>query len=241
MEMYHAHQFKKRVIVVNNYVIFSFDDNTIHDRRMVELLNKYNFKGTFHINTGKLDKEGFITKLELSDLYIGHEVSIHTVNHPYLTKLSDKEIINEISKDKEVLIKLSKQEVIGMSYPFGDYDDRVIKLAKKCGIKYSRTVNDTFKSESIIKDYMKWNPTIHYSNSDFYQNDQIKDSMGIPSRNIMNSTDLNKDSLLFIWTHTWELGESIQKWYEIEELIKKLKNDNYISVTCREYYEKKTK
>ena len=221
---------------MSNYVIFSFDDNTIHDRRMVELLNKYTFKGTFHINTGKLDKEGFITKLELSDLYERHEVSIHTVNHPYLTKLTDEEIRKEILLDKEVLVTLSNQDVIGMSYPFGDYDDRVIKLAKECGIKYSRTVNDTFKSESDILDYMKWNPTIHYSNGDFYNNNQIKDRMGIPSSNIMNSKDLTRDTLLFIWTHTWELGESIKKWYEIEELIKKLKKDNYISVTCREYY-----
>ncbi len=86
---------------------------------------------------------------------------------------------------------------------------------------------------------MKWNPTIHYSNGDFYNNNQIKDRMGIPSSNIMNSNDLTKDTLLFIWTHTWELGESIKKWYEIEELIKKLKKDNYISVTCRQYYKLK--
>ena len=209
---------------MSNYVIFSFDDNTIHDRRMVELLNKYNFKGTFHINTGKLDKKGFITKIELSELYNRHEVSIHTVNHPYLTKLSDEEIVKEINEDKEELSLLSKQDIIGMSYPFGDFDDRVIKLAKECGIKYSRTINDTFKSESDIKDYMKWNPTIHYSNGDFYNNDQIKDRMGIPSSNIMKSNALIKDSLLFIWTHTWELGESIQKWYEIEELIKIMNN-----------------
>ena len=224
---------------MSNYVIFSFDDNTIHDRRMVKILNKYNFKGTFHINTGKLDNEGFITKSELNNLYNKHEVSIHTVNHPHLTKLTDEEIRKEILLDKEVLIKLSKQEVIGMSYPFGDYDDRVIKLAKEYGIKYSRTVNDTFKSGADILDYMKWNPTIHYSNGDFYNNNQIKDRMGIPSSNIMNKNELIKDSLLFIWTHTWELGESIKKWYEIEELIKKLKKDNYISVTCREYYKLK--
>ena len=221
---------------MNKYLILSFDDNTVHDRRMVKLLNKYDFKGTFHINTGKLDKEGFITKAELHNLYKGHEVSVHTVNHPYLTSISDEEVIKEIKTDKLLLEQLSKQDVIGMSYPFGDYDDRVIELAKECGILYSRTVNDTFMSESSVKNYMRWNPTIHVSNADFYKNDQIKNRMGLSSSNIITSSSLNDDILLFIWTHTWELGESLEKWYEIEELFKKLSEDEFISVTCREYF-----
>ena len=49
--------------------------------------------------------------------------------------------------------------------------------------------------------------------------------MGIPSSNIMNNDKEAKDSLLFVWTHTWELGENIKKWYEMEEFIKKLKKD----------------
>ncbi len=226
---------------MSNYVIFSFDDNTIHDRRMVELLNKYNFKGTFNINTSNLDKKGFITKTELRNLYYGHEVSIQPTYFPDIFKLSDENIKKEINNDKELLSLLSEQDIIGMSYSFEDEDDRVINIAKECGINYSRTINDTFKSETNVNNYMKWNPTLHYSNGNFYSNDQIKDRMGIPSSNIMNQSSIKSDSLLFLWTHTWEFGESIQKWYEFEELIKKIINDNYISVTCKEFHQKKTK
>ena len=37
------------------YFLLSFDDGTIYDRRFVALLNEYNFKGTFNLNSGLED------------------------------------------------------------------------------------------------------------------------------------------------------------------------------------------
>lgn len=37
------------------YFLLSFDDGTIYDRRFVELLNKYNIRGTFNLNSGLED------------------------------------------------------------------------------------------------------------------------------------------------------------------------------------------
>lgn len=36
---------------------FSYDDGQIHDRRLVEILNRYGMKGTFHLNSGKLAQD----------------------------------------------------------------------------------------------------------------------------------------------------------------------------------------
>ena len=35
---------------------FSYDDGTIHDRRLAALLNEYGMKGTFNLNYGLLGK-----------------------------------------------------------------------------------------------------------------------------------------------------------------------------------------
>ena len=38
-------------------ITFSFDDGVIQDRRLVALMDKYNLKGTFNLNSGMLGKK----------------------------------------------------------------------------------------------------------------------------------------------------------------------------------------
>lgn len=40
---------------------FSFGDGKIHDRRIVQRFEKYGLKGTFHLNSGRLGKEPFVS------------------------------------------------------------------------------------------------------------------------------------------------------------------------------------
>ena len=44
-------------------LILSFDDGTISDRRLVQLMNNYELKGTFHLNSNKLDTKDYLTTL----------------------------------------------------------------------------------------------------------------------------------------------------------------------------------
>ena len=37
------------------YLLLSFDDGTVYDGRLVELLNRYGLKGTFNLNSGLED------------------------------------------------------------------------------------------------------------------------------------------------------------------------------------------
>ena len=48
-------------------VTMSYDDGTIHDRRLVEIFNKYGIKGTFHLNSGFLGHDGRLTADELKN------------------------------------------------------------------------------------------------------------------------------------------------------------------------------
>ena len=50
---------------------FSYDDAQVFDRELVRIFNKYNVKGTFHLNSGTLSekrdgKEFFISKEEVA-------------------------------------------------------------------------------------------------------------------------------------------------------------------------------
>jgi peptidoglycan/xylan/chitin deacetylase (PgdA/CDA1 family) len=87
------------------YFLLSFDDGTIYDRRFVQLLNRYGFRGTFNLNSGLEDfvwyYEGSfpVRRQILSETvmqYRGHEVASHSLHHHWLNTLTPPEISREI-------------------------------------------------------------------------------------------------------------------------------------------------
>lgn len=74
----------------------SYDDGRIADRRLVEIFNKYGIKGTFNINSGLLGTSDRLSMDEIRELYKGHEVAIHTLTHPTLTRCPNEQIVYEI-------------------------------------------------------------------------------------------------------------------------------------------------
>ena len=166
------------MVIVMKYFLISFDDNTVHDRRVVELLEKYGLKATFFINSGTVGKPGYITKKELKTLYKGQELGSHTINHTNLIELDKDEVIHQIKEDIEFIEVYSEKKVHGFAYPFGEYNDTVIKVLKDLGIKYART---TMKSETTDRphDFYKWHPTLHYSGLAFDTSDREGRNRGI--------------------------------------------------------------
>ncbi|MCL6459167.1 MAG: polysaccharide deacetylase family protein [Gorillibacterium sp.] len=142
-------------------VTLSFDDGREDDRRLVQVLNTYNLKGTFHLNSGSLGKEKFVTMEEAATLYQGHEISVHTVTHPFLDQISPECIVREIRDDRIALERLAGYPVRGMSYPFGLYTNEVVQLLPSLGIEYARTVLSTGKF-NLPQDYLQWHPTCHH-------------------------------------------------------------------------------
>ena len=194
---------------------FSYDDNQIFDRRLVEILNQYGLKGTFHLNSGmigtKNEQDEFVTWDEIKELYKDHEVACHGYNHPFFGQLPKGELEYEIVEDKKKLEDTVKYPVRGMSYPFGEYSDEVINTAKVAGIEYSRTVGDT-GNFSWPTDFMKWNPTCHH-NEAFRNKDLLNNFINPPSY-------LNLP-LFYIWGHSFEFHRE-NTWEEMEKLCEKL-------------------
>ncbi len=68
------------------YFIFSIDDGTIYDQKVIDIFNRYHIKGTFNLNSGLGDYVWYlndmpIRRLKLEDnasLYDGHEVTSHS-------------------------------------------------------------------------------------------------------------------------------------------------------------------
>jgi peptidoglycan/xylan/chitin deacetylase (PgdA/CDA1 family) len=187
----------------NKAITLSFDDGTVTDRRFVAKLNEYGLKGTFHLNSGFFGRAGYIEANEVATLYKGHEVSVHTFNHPFLEQSPPDQIAQTILTDRKELEALTGYPVRGMSYPFGTYNDRVIAMLPSLGIEYARTVASHGRFD-MPDDLYRWHPTCKH-----LQMVETAETF------IAYQPLFSKMALLYVWGHTAEF-ERDQNWELID-------------------------
>ena len=212
-------------------VTFSFDDGVTQDRRLVQLFNKYGLKCTWNLNSLSLDFPGMIeyqgktathdkvSVYEVKALYAGHEVAVHTTYHPDLVKESDESVIRNVEDDRIFLEKLVGYPIVGMAYPFGTYDDRVVNLLKtKTKMQYSRTVWATYSFSKQKNDLLRFRPSVHCL--DFENVERLVDEF--------LKLNPKEDAVLYIWGHAYEFDFD-NTWDWFEGILKKLsfKEDIY--------------
>lgn len=70
----------------------------------------------------------------------GYEILSHSVSHPFLTDIDDERLQNELSKSKRDLERIVNHEVWAISYPYGEYDERVCRATRQAGYKMGFTI-----------------------------------------------------------------------------------------------------
>jgi peptidoglycan-N-acetylglucosamine deacetylase len=138
----------------------SFDDGRSEDRMLVDMLNRHGLKATFNLNSTFLGRPDRVSPDELTTLYAGHEIGVHTLTHPHLTQLSDEAVLREVADDRRALEQMTGVIMRGMGYPFSDFDDRVKRLVAAAGLRYARTNRQT-PDFSLPADWLAWHPTGH--------------------------------------------------------------------------------
>lgn len=184
---------------------FSFDDGRDHDRRLVELFNRYGFRGTFHLNSGHLGNSGYITAEEAATLYAGHEISAHTVRHPFLEQSPPDRIVMEIMEDRLALEALAGYPVRGMSYPFGTWNEQVVAMLPTLGIEYARTTRSTGQF-GMPGNFLLWSPSCHH-----------KQMVELGQQLIDHQPRHSRMALLYVWGHSYEF-ENDNNWELVERL-----------------------
>ena len=184
----------------------SYDDGRTQDRRLIDIFNQNGIKGTFHLNSGLFDRGDRVLPEEIPDLYKGHEVAVHTVNHARLKSLSDDEIVKEVMDDIKNLEELVEYEVRGMAYPYNEVDDRVLRIIReRTPIKYARTTHATFGMD-LQKELLLFKPSCRYGDEEMYM---------LADKLIEDKTD--RPMLLYIWAHTYEFDYKPDKYKEFEK------------------------
>lgn len=86
--------------------------------------NRWNYKATYITPT--------LSRLQIKKMSRkGHLIGSHGRTHQCLTKLTERELLNEIVESKRKLEKIVNKEVGFFAYPFGYHDERVRDLTSK--------------------------------------------------------------------------------------------------------------
>ena len=120
------------------YFIFSIDDGTIYDKKVIEIFNRYHIKATFNLNSGLGDFVWYLNEMpirrlklfENKELYNGHEVASHSLSHPHLTSCPGEIVVKEVGEDIANLESIFNEEINTFAFPFDDFDERCIDIIK---------------------------------------------------------------------------------------------------------------
>jgi peptidoglycan/xylan/chitin deacetylase (PgdA/CDA1 family) len=184
-------------------ITFSFDDGTEYDRKIIELLKKYNFYTIFYI---PISSWGFNNL----DIYKQYEIGGHTWSHPSdLRILSDNELKHEIIDAYNELSKYKKLK--WFCYPRGRYNQRVIDYVKKAGFERARTTKIGFVATPYEVEGYHLYQRKEYGTIDWLEY-------------ISEVVERNPFRWLHIWGHSQEI-EKYNQWGKIKKLFEKI-NEN---------------
>ena len=224
---------------MNTYLLFpegkekaltlSYDDGVDTDIRFIELLEKFNIKCTFNINSGCFSPEGSVrpesqvhfrlSESEVKNVYDNPlcEVATHGFTHPFLNYQPTAHCMLEILKDRQTLEKLFGRIIRGHAFPFGTYNDDVVDILKQAGIVYARTT-ESHHSFKIPSDWLRMGATCHHNDPEL---------MNLAEK-FINGNVVNNDGWLFyLWGHTFEFRKN-NNWNVIEEFFTKTANNNNV-------------
>lgn len=188
-------------------ITMSYDDGMIFDVRLAQIFRDNGLRGTFHLNASRLNDSSHVNTADFAEVYATHEVSCHTVTHPFPTDLPDIRVLHEIIEDRRVLEAACGYVVRGMSYPFGNYDSRVISLFCAAGMEYSRTTRAT-NAFHLPENFMEWHPTCHHNGNIM----EKLEAFYTPSR-------YDRMQLFYVWGHSYEFDRE-NNWNLIEEFAR---------------------
>ncbi len=120
-------------------IVLTFDDGYGgHYEYAYPLLKKYGYPAVFAIHTSSVGINAGRTHLTWQQLQIMANdplitISSHSKTHPALTKISDKQLYQEVVESKRTLETKLARQIIYFTYPYGNYDERVKKVVNEAG------------------------------------------------------------------------------------------------------------
>lgn len=116
-------------------VVLTFDDGyASHFDLVVSLLLRYRFTGTFFITVDRIGRSGYLSWEQARKLiFLGMEVGSHGLSHRPLIGLSPQDLLEELTRSKQVLEEHLGVPIRALAAPGGFWNQRVTAAARQAG------------------------------------------------------------------------------------------------------------
>ncbi len=205
----------------------SYDDGSVYDIPLTEILNRYGIKATFNITGAPFTRDGdgwhmTAEQVRESILAGGHEIAVHGQRHIAPGCVTAVEGINDILECRKTLERVFGGIVRGMAYP----DSGITRLVggvtledieayiKMMGIVYSRTLGCDNCRFEMPSDWLRWMPSAHHTNPKLFEYLELflkNDNPEAPPK--------GEPKLFYLWGHSFEFDKN-NNWDLIEEFCK---------------------
>lgn len=107
-----------RVLVSGNYIAMTFDDgpHPQNTPRLLDMLRARNIKATFYVIGRSVDLYPQVVRRTVAE---GHEIGNHSQTHRLLSKLSDEEVRQEMSRCRDAVGRAAGVQPRTMRPPYG--------------------------------------------------------------------------------------------------------------------------
>jgi len=224
-------------------VILSFDDGSVEDEKLVDILHQYGYTCTLFVPKNNREGRKTISKSLLRDLSAHVEIGSHTLNHTYLTNIPFESAIEEVWAGHDYIEDAIGKRSNKFCYPGGKYtgelDDKI-----KTKIKYRRTIENfrfSVVDETLMPTFLQFYPhdrvtyfrniirNMAFSKIRFLGKPNFKQ---ILKKNIQKASD---NHVFHIWGHSWEIEEQ-DLWSDFIDFLNFCKGQNIFVCAIGDVY-----
>lgn len=122
-------------------VAITFDDGNASDvRAALPALRQRGLRATFFVVAGRLGEPEFLNSGDVAELAgAGMEIGSHGMRHRSWRGLTAPELDEELTRSRAILEEIARRSVTRAACPFGAYDRRVLRAARKSGYEHVYT------------------------------------------------------------------------------------------------------
>ena len=215
-------------------VTTSWDDGTVTDLKLAELLSKYELKGTFYVT--KQYSRTTLKPHEIQSLSQEFEIGSHTLTHPILTNIPIEKAENEIKSSKIYLEDVLGCSVNMLSYPYGRYSKAVKQLVHQYGYIGARTTISGYIS--LPEDVFEWKVTQYAALNSPVVDFKILHRFAIPLKTLFDwemrakllfDIALQNGGIYHLWGHSRQVveGPELRKLERVFAYISKKTSVSY--------------
>jgi hypothetical protein len=215
------------------YITTSWDDGHPADRRLSELLAKYDLKATFYIPRSN-EEHPVMEEGEIVDLSRDFEIGGHTLHHVNLERLPLSEAIAEVRGCFDWLKSLLGKDPVSFCPPFGAYGERSINAIYLAGFRTIRTTEllSTKVAGNLLHTTLQAFP---HSGLTYFKHLLLRRRLSRfedwrrsgCSSNLLQLLDHYLEDIqiyggcFHLWGHSWEIEEN-NLWDKVEQVFQKI-------------------